>query len=161
MFTFPVEANQRYIIHSSTIYTQLTWISIARNALWLHAFSSLRSYRETNFTLVFKYVIYIRKQYRVLSLPLCFILSFPLLSALFSITSILLYFSLAPFSLPPFLSFISFFIVPRPLYPWGKSPRYPLYRKLGVPQSRSGRRGEKKILDFTGTRTLTPPGSSS
>jgi hypothetical protein len=33
---------------------------------------------------------------------------------------------------------------PRPLYPRGKSPRYPLDRRLGGPQSRSGRGGEKK-----------------
>jgi hypothetical protein len=30
--------------------------------------------------------------------------------------------------------------------PLGKSPRYPLDRRLGGPQSRSGRRGEEKIL---------------
>jgi hypothetical protein len=36
---------------------------------------------------------------------------------------------------------------PRPLYPRGKSPRYPLDRRLGGPQSRSGRFGEQKILD--------------
>jgi hypothetical protein len=34
---------------------------------------------------------------------------------------------------------------PRPLY-----PRYPLERRLGGPQSRSGRSGEEKILDPTG-----------
>jgi hypothetical protein len=34
---------------------------------------------------------------------------------------------------------------PRPLYPQGKSPRYPLYRRLGGPQSQSGRRGEKSF----------------
>jgi hypothetical protein len=33
---------------------------------------------------------------------------------------------------------------PRPLYPQGKSPWYPLDRKLGEPQSRSGRGGEEK-----------------
>jgi hypothetical protein len=33
---------------------------------------------------------------------------------------------------------------PRPLYPQGKSPRYPLDRRLGGPQSRSGRSGEEK-----------------
>jgi hypothetical protein len=51
---------------------------------------------------------------------------------------------------------------PRPLYPWGKSPRYPLDRRLGGLQSRSGRCGEQKILDPTGTRTPTPrrPASS-
>jgi hypothetical protein len=35
---------------------------------------------------------------------------------------------------------------PRPLHPRGKSPRYPLNRRLGGPQSRSGRFGEEKIL---------------
>jgi hypothetical protein len=44
----------------------------------------------------------------------------------------------------------------RPLYPRGKSPRYPLDRKLGGPQSRSGRFGEEKILDPTWTGTPTP-----
>jgi len=32
---------------------------------------------------------------------------------------------------------------PRPLYPQGKSLRYPLDRKLGGPQSLSGRGGEE------------------
>jgi hypothetical protein len=32
----------------------------------------------------------------------------------------------------------------QPLYPQGKSPRYPLHRKLGGPQGRSGRGGEEK-----------------
>jgi hypothetical protein len=49
---------------------------------------------------------------------------------------------------------------PRPLYPRGKSPRYPLNRWLDGPQSRSERRGEEKILDSTGTRTPTPRSSS-
>jgi hypothetical protein len=40
----------------------------------------------------------------------------------------------------------------------GKEPRYPFYRRLGGPQSRSGQYGEVKILDPTGTRTPTPPG---
>jgi hypothetical protein len=31
--------------------------------------------------------------------------------------------------------------VPVALYPRGKEPRYPLYRRLGGPQSRSGHRG--------------------
>jgi hypothetical protein len=35
----------------------------------------------------------------------------------------------------------------------GKSPWYPLDRRLGGPQSRSGQYGEVKILDPTGTRT--------
>jgi hypothetical protein len=34
---------------------------------------------------------------------------------------------------------------PRPLYPQGKSLWYPLDRRLGGPQSRSGRGGEEKI----------------
>jgi hypothetical protein len=33
---------------------------------------------------------------------------------------------------------------PRPLYPQGKSPWYPLHRRLGGKQSRSGRGGEEK-----------------
>jgi hypothetical protein len=33
---------------------------------------------------------------------------------------------------------------PRPLYPQGKNPRYPLDRRLGRPQSRSGRGEERK-----------------
>jgi hypothetical protein len=33
---------------------------------------------------------------------------------------------------------------PRPLYPQGKSPWYPLDRRLGGPQSRSGRGSEEK-----------------
>jgi hypothetical protein len=49
---------------------------------------------------------------------------------------------------------------PRPLYPRGKSPQYPLDRRLGGPQSRSERRGEEKILDPTGVRTPTPRSSS-
>jgi hypothetical protein len=49
---------------------------------------------------------------------------------------------------------------PRPLYPRGKSPRYPLDRRLGGLQSRSGRFGEEKIRDPTGTRTPTPRSSS-
>jgi hypothetical protein len=42
----------------------------------------------------------------------------------------------------------------------GKSPQYPLERMLGGPQNRSGRHGEEKILDPTGTRTPTPRSSS-
>jgi hypothetical protein len=44
--------------------------------------------------------------------------------------------------------------------PPGKSPRYPLYRRLGGPQSRSGQHEEEKILDPTGTRTSTSQSSS-
>jgi hypothetical protein len=46
------------------------------------------------------------------------------------------------------------------LYPQGKSPWYPLDRRLGGPQSQSGRFGEEKILDPTGTQTPTPQSSS-
>jgi hypothetical protein len=49
---------------------------------------------------------------------------------------------------------------PLPLYPRGKSPRYPLYRTLGELQSRSGQRGEEKILDPTMTRSPTPRSQS-
>jgi hypothetical protein len=48
---------------------------------------------------------------------------------------------------------------PRPFYHQGK-PRYLLDRRLGWPQSRSGRRGAEKIRDPTGTRTPTPRSSS-
>jgi hypothetical protein len=34
----------------------------------------------------------------------------------------------------------------------GMSPRYPLYKRLGGPQSRSEQRGEEKILVPTGTK---------
>jgi hypothetical protein len=49
---------------------------------------------------------------------------------------------------------VSFTVLP--LYPGGKSPRYPLDRRLGGPHSRSGRFGEEKILDPTGTRSSSP-----
>jgi hypothetical protein len=42
--------------------------------------------------------------------------------------------------------------------PPGKSPRYPFYKRLGGPQSRSGRYGEVKIFYPTGTQTPAPPG---
>jgi hypothetical protein len=45
--------------------------------------------------------------------------------------------------------------------PGERAPRYPLDRKLGGPQSRSGQCGEEKILDPIGTRTPTPRSSSS
>jgi hypothetical protein len=38
----------------------------------------------------------------------------------------------------------------------GKNPRYPLGRRLGGPQNRSGRRGEEKNLALTGTRNFDP-----
>jgi hypothetical protein len=44
--------------------------------------------------------------------------------------------------------------------PSEKEPRYPFDRRLGGPQSRSGRSGEEKILDPTGTRTPIPRSSS-
>jgi hypothetical protein len=48
----------------------------------------------------------------------------------------------------------------RPLYLRGNNPRYPLDRRLGGPESQSGRRGEETILDPTGTRTPTSLSSS-
>jgi hypothetical protein len=47
-------------------------------------------------------------------------------------------------------------LMPRPLYPRGKSPRYPLNRWLGGPQSRSGRDREVKILTLPRLE-LRPP----
>jgi hypothetical protein len=49
---------------------------------------------------------------------------------------------------------------PRPLYLLGKSPLYPLDRILNGPQCRSGRRGQEKIIDPTGTRNSIPWTSS-
>jgi hypothetical protein len=46
-------------------------------------------------------------------------------------------------------------------FPPGKSTRYPFYRRLGGPQSRSERYGEVKIFDPTWTRTPAPPGRSA
>jgi hypothetical protein len=48
---------------------------------------------------------------------------------------------------------------PAALLPGKKSP-YILDWRLGGPQSRSGRRGEEKILDPAGTRTPTSQSSS-
>jgi hypothetical protein len=47
----------------------------------------------------------------------------------------------------------------RLLYPWGNRFRYPLDRRLGGPQSRSGRCGEEKILPCLESRKekLTVP----
>jgi hypothetical protein len=42
--------------------------------------------------------------------------------------------------------------MPRPFYPRGKSPRYPLDSRLGGPQSQSGQHREVKILAPTGTQ---------
>jgi hypothetical protein len=42
--------------------------------------------------------------------------------------------------------------------PPGKSLRYPFYRRLGGPQSQSGRYGEVKIFYSNGTRTPAPSG---
>jgi hypothetical protein len=44
---------------------------------------------------------------------------------------------------------------PRQLYPRGMSPRYPLDRRLGGPQSQSGRGGEEK--NFQLMPGLEPP----
>jgi hypothetical protein len=49
---------------------------------------------------------------------------------------------------------------PRPLYSRGKSPRYPLDRRLDGPQSRYGRCGGEKFLDLTENRTSTPRSSN-
>jgi hypothetical protein len=43
---------------------------------------------------------------------------------------------------------------PRPLYPRGNGPRYPLDRRLGGPQSLSGPCGEEKNLAPAGIQTL-------
>ena len=48
-------------------------------------------------------------------------------------------------------------VTPRPLLPPGKT-RYPLYRKLGGPQGRSGQ--VRKISPPTGIRSLDPPARS-
>jgi hypothetical protein len=45
---------------------------------------------------------------------------------------------------------------PLPLYSRGKSPCYPLDRRLGGPQSRFGQYQEVKIIDPPGTRTMIP-----
>jgi hypothetical protein len=47
----------------------------------------------------------------------------------------------------------------RPLNPMEKSPRYPLDRRLGGPQSRSGQCGEEKIFTLSGLelRPLSRP----
>jgi hypothetical protein len=42
----------------------------------------------------------------------------------------------------------------------GRSPRYPLLRRLSEPQSRSGRHGGVKIRGTTETRTLGRPALS-
>jgi hypothetical protein len=42
---------------------------------------------------------------------------------------------------------------PRPLYPRGNWTRYPLDRRLGGPQSRSGHYGEEKNPYSAGNRT--------
>jgi hypothetical protein len=48
-------------------------------------------------------------------------------------------------------------LTPRPLYLQEKSPRYSLDRRLGGPQSRSGRDGEEKNSQLpVGNRTLEP-----
>jgi hypothetical protein len=47
-----------------------------------------------------------------------------------------------------------FSFAPRPLNLRGKSVRYPLNKWLGGSQNRSGRRGEERILDPTGTLSV-------
>jgi hypothetical protein len=42
---------------------------------------------------------------------------------------------------------------PRPLYPWGNHPWYPLNKRLGGPQSLFGRYGEGKALVPSGKQT--------
>jgi hypothetical protein len=50
---------------------------------------------------------------------------------------------------------------PRPLYPQGKSPWYPLERRLGGPQSRSGRDGlEKNSQPPSGIKPQNPDRSA-
>jgi hypothetical protein len=44
-------------------------------------------------------------------------------------------------------------LTPRPLYLQGKNPWYPFDRRLGGPQSRSGRGGEEKFPATAGNRT--------
>jgi hypothetical protein len=49
---------------------------------------------------------------------------------------------------------------PWPLFPGRKKPRYALNKRLDGSQNMSGRHGEEKILDRSGTRTPTPRPSS-
>jgi hypothetical protein len=44
---------------------------------------------------------------------------------------------------------------PRPLYPWGKRPRYFLDRRLGGPQSWSGR-GDVEKTSLPGSKPSRP-----
>jgi hypothetical protein len=48
----------------------------------------------------------------------------------------------------------------RPLHRRGSCPRYPLDRRQGRPQSRSGGHGEERILEPAGTQNPTPRSSS-
>jgi hypothetical protein len=48
---------------------------------------------------------------------------------------------------------------PRPRFTPGKEPPVPIGEEVRWPQSPSGRRGEEKILDPSGTRTPTPRSS--
>jgi hypothetical protein len=57
------------------------------------------------------------------------------------------------FSSPRHLFEVSGQLPSQPVYPRGNNPRYPLDRRLGGPQNRSGQRGEEKILDPIGTRS--------
>jgi hypothetical protein len=49
---------------------------------------------------------------------------------------------------------------PLMLYPQGRSPRYPLDRRLGGPQSQSGHREEEKNLTLSGIEPRPPAHSS-
>jgi hypothetical protein len=62
------------------------------------------------------------------------------------------------FSWPRHLLEVSGLLHAPDAWPPGKSPRYPFYRRLGGPQSRSGRYGEVKIFYLTGTWTPASPG---
>jgi hypothetical protein len=44
--------------------------------------------------------------------------------------------------------------MPQMLYPQGKSPQYPLDRRLGGPKSQLGHYAEEKNLALAGNRTL-------
>jgi hypothetical protein len=44
--------------------------------------------------------------------------------------------------------------MPRPLYPQGNSPQYPLDRRLGGPQSQSGGSGEEKNCPLAHSQSL-------
>jgi hypothetical protein len=49
---------------------------------------------------------------------------------------------------------------PRPLYPWRKSPRYPLDKMLGGPQNQFEQFEKRQFFTPIGSRTATPRSSS-